>query len=199
MKVATVLTFLCYFGVLTAVPVTTNKRDDELIDYMLKLISKISANDAPSLPANATENGLAQGCRPFTMIFAKGTGEGGNVGDGSSPGPALISEMRKSVGAKNIAVQGIDYVADVDGKKRSNTNCFFSFFAGGDSEGSEKYLKMTNDVAKNCPDTKIIIGGYSQGAQLTHNAAEKFSPAISSKVVAATHLNENSRLPTSLF
>lgn len=174
MKGTTILILLCYFGVLAAVPVKNNKRDNEILGLMIKLISKITGNDGSNLPANATENGLAEGCRPYTLIFAKGTDEGGNVGDGSSPGPALISEVRKAVGAKNIAVQGIDYDATVDG-----------FFVGGDSEGSEKYLKTTNDVAKNCPDTKIVIGGYSQGAQLTHNAAGKFSPATSSKVVAA--------------
>ncbi|RKF76716.1 Cutinase [Golovinomyces cichoracearum] len=167
MKGTTIFTFLCYFGVLVAVPVTNNKGDTDLVNYMLQTFSNITANDVSTLPANATENGLAEGCRPFTMIFAKGTGEGGNVGDGSSPGPALIKEMRKSLGAENIAVQGID------------------FFVGGDIEGSERYLNVTNDAANRCPDTKIIIGGYSQGAQLTHNAAKKFSPATMSKVVAA--------------
>ncbi|RKF76883.1 Cutinase [Golovinomyces cichoracearum] len=167
MKGTTIFTFLCYFGILAAVPITNNKRDTDVLDFLLKTISKITGNDDSNLPANATENGLAKGCKPFTMIFAKGTGEGGNVGDGHSPGPALISEMRKSLGAENLAVQGID------------------FFAGGDTKGSKRYLNVANDVAKKCPDTKIIIGGYSQGAQLTHNAAKKFSPATMSKVVAA--------------
>lgn len=125
-------------------------------------------------PKNATEDGLTGPCKPITMIFAKGTGENGNVGDGNSPGPALIAQIRKIHGAENIAVQGVAYDADVKG-----------YLLGGDAEGSERFLNLTNQASVKCPDTRIVLGGYSQGAQVMHNAAENFSPEVTSRVDAA--------------
>ncbi|KAI0999495.1 hypothetical protein K3495_g8701 [Podosphaera aphanis] len=122
---------------------------------------------------NDTENGLSGSCKAVTMIFAKGTGESGNVGDGRSPGPVWIEEMRSSIGEANIAVQGVDYSASI-----------FGYLVGGDPKGSARFLELTNKAAIKCPKTKIILGGYSQGAQLAHNAALKFSETVMARVSA---------------
>jgi len=125
-------------------------------------------------PANATEDGVSGPCKPITMIFAKGTGENGNVGDGASPGPALAAKVREIHGADNVAVQGVAYAADVKG-----------YLLGGDAEGSERFLSLANEAVIKCPNTRLVVGGYSQGAQLAHNAADKFSPELTSRIDAA--------------
>lgn len=136
-------------------------------------INKASFFNPTALPANATENGLTGSCKPIILIFAKGTGENGNVGDGSSPGPAWFSELRNAIGEDKIAVQGVQYEADV-----------FGYLVGGDPEGSQNYLTITNQAVTQCPDSKIVIGGYSQGAQITHNAAQLYSPLVTSRIAA---------------
>lgn len=73
-----------------------------------------------------TENDLLdgkKGCTEFTVIFARGTTESGNVG--TSTGPPFFAALKKEVGAENVAVQGVDYPADIPG-----------FLAGGSPEGS---------------------------------------------------------------
>jgi cutinase len=36
-----------------------------------------------------------------------------------------------------------------------------------------------------CPNTKVIMSGYSQGGQLVHNAAEQLPADVTSRVAAA--------------
>lgn len=35
-----------------------------------------------------------------------------------------------------------------------------------------------------CPDTKLVLGGYSQGGQLVHNAADLISSEVTDFVAA---------------
>ncbi|KAI1004045.1 hypothetical protein K3495_g4166 [Podosphaera aphanis] len=123
---------------------------------------------------NDTENGFSGPCKSVSLIFAKGTGETGNIGAGSSPGPAWIQQMRYSLGEENIAVQGVNYSGTLSG-----------YLKGGSRKGSIKFLDLTTEVTARCPDTKIILGGYSQGAMLAHNAALQFSDAIVARISAA--------------
>lgn len=70
-----------------------------------------------------TENGLSGPCKSYTVIFARGTTEPGNVG--TLAGPPFFQALASLVGAGNLAVQGVDYPATVAG-----------FLEGGDPAGS---------------------------------------------------------------
>ncbi|KAF3938872.1 Cutinase [Dactylella cylindrospora] len=102
----------------------------------------ISARQS-SITRNDIQNGL---CKPFTLIFARGTTELGNLG--GIVGPPLVSELQKILpgGSSALAVQGVNYPANVAG-----------FLAGGDSQGSSD---MADFAAKSCAATKIILAGY---------------------------------------
>lgn len=164
-------------------PIASNNVTSLQIESMQRISDYHQSMQTPGVPENATEDGLSGPCKPITMIFAKGTGENGNVGDGSSPGPALIAQIRKTHGAENVAVQGVPYDALVEG-----------YLLGGDSTGSERFLNLTNQASVNCPNTRLVIGGYSQGAQLAHNAAGKFSPEVTSRVDAAVVFGDPKKL-----
>jgi cutinase len=71
-----------------------------------------------------TYNGLGGPCTEYTLIFARGTTEPGNVG--ILVGPPLISAITSIVGASALTVQGVNnYAATVDG-----------YLEGGDPAGS---------------------------------------------------------------
>lgn len=74
--------------------------------------------------AGDTENGLSGPCKAYTVIFARGTTETGNVG--TIAGPPFFQALASRVGSGNLAVQGVNYPADVAG-----------FLAGGDPAGSQ--------------------------------------------------------------
>jgi cutinase len=46
----------------------------------------------------------------MTIIFARGTGEMGNVGTVS--GPPMFKAIRQKLGNDRVTVQGVDYAAD---------------------------------------------------------------------------------------
>jgi len=70
-----------------------------------------------------TYDDLSGGCKPYTIVFARGTLELGNVG--VLVGPPFFQALKDRLGAANVAVQGIKYDADIDG-----------YFEGGDPAGS---------------------------------------------------------------
>lgn len=58
------------------------------------------------------------------------------------------------------------------------------YLIGGSTSGSATYLSTINQASTQCPSTKIVLGGYSQGAQILHNAAEKLTAAVTAKIAA---------------
>jgi len=90
---------------------------------LIGVVSSAPAEKRQNL-GGSTQNGLENGgCKAVTVVFARGTTEGGNVG--RVAGPPFFQALSKQVGAGNLAVQGVDYPANVAG-----------FLAGGDAAGS---------------------------------------------------------------
>ncbi|KAL2214515.1 cutinase [Sarocladium strictum] len=126
--------------------------------------------------SSSTYNQLIDGtpCRPVTMIYARGTTQAGNVGDSAAVGPVFFNNLASRIGLSNLAVQGVSYPASIAG-----------YLAGGDAAGSRTMAELITRAASQCPNTKIVISGYSQGAQLVHNAAGMLSSAVTNRVTAA--------------
>ncbi|OJJ31632.1 hypothetical protein ASPWEDRAFT_698165 [Aspergillus wentii DTO 134E9] len=109
-----------------------------------------------------TENGVTQnkGCQPLTFIFARGTTELGNMG--SVVGPPVAKQL-SSLTNNKVTVQGVDYPADAAGNVSMG------------SSGGPQMAKLVKQALQQCPDTKVVLGGYSQGSMVVHNAANSLS------------------------
>ncbi|CAI7586179.1 unnamed protein product [Penicillium viridicatum] len=107
---------------------------------------------------SSTENGVTQndGCKEYTFIFARGTTEMGNMG--SVIGPPLAKQLNSLTGDK-VTVQGVDYPADAAGN------------AAMGGTGGPTMAKLVKQALSQCPKTKVLLGGYSQGAMVVHKAA----------------------------
>lgn len=99
---------------------------------------------------SSTQNDVTNGgaCKAMTILFARGTTEVGNMG--TIAGPPFVSAVGQMMGAGNVAVQGIEYPANVPG-----------FLAGGDAGGSKLMAQMVGQVRAKCPDTALVMAGYS--------------------------------------
>lgn len=53
------------------------------------------------------------------------------------------------MGPGMLAVQGVEYAADIPG-----------FLAGGDAAGSMSMAKLVSDTLAKCPETKLVMSGY---------------------------------------
>lgn len=121
-----------------------------------------------------TWNQLTDGtpCRPTTIIYARGTDQPGNIGATTSIGVYLMGMLSQLL-KDPMAVQGVDYAANILG-----------FLEGGDPAGAKTMTKLVTQAASQCPNTRIVMVGYSQGAQVLHKAEKNLSAAVASRVVA---------------
>lgn len=74
-------------------------------------------------------------CRDVTVIWARGTGQQGNIGEPTDVGPEFLNDLAALVGTNSLAAQGVNYSADVEG-----------FEEGGDPVGSELMANLTTLV-----------------------------------------------------
>ncbi|MCW2512137.1 MAG: cutinase [Mycobacterium sp.] len=89
----------------------------------------------------------AADCPDIEVVFARGTDEPPGIG---VVGQALVDSLKPLVKGKSIRPYAVKYPASWD----------FLAAASGANDASAR-IQAT---AANCPKTKIILGGYSQGA-----------------------------------
>lgn len=82
---------------------------------------------------------------------------------GTVVGPPLAASMKASFGANNVAIQGVDYAADIVG---AGTGAI----APKDAAGAKNMVAMVMKVAAACPNSKVVLSGYSQGAEQVRGA-----------------------------
>jgi cutinase len=91
---------------------------------------------------------VADPCPAIEVVFARGTGEPAGVGGVGQP---FVDSLRSQVGGRSVDVYAVNYPASDD--------YINSVYAGAqDASGHVRYM------AANCPNTRIVLGGYSQGA-----------------------------------
>jgi len=107
----------------------------------------------------ALPSAAAGPCSDVEVVFARGTFEAPGVGD---TGQAFVDALRAKLGAKSVDVYPVNYPASLD----------FATAADGVIDASNK----VRDVAASCPNTKMVLGGYSQGAAVIAYTTEDAVP-----------------------
>ncbi|RFZ71478.1 cutinase [Mycobacterium liflandii] len=103
---------------------------------------------APSITGTAIPSASAADCPDAEVVFARGTSEPPGIG---RVGEAFVDSLRQQTG-KNIGVYAVNYPAS-----RLQLH-------GGD--GANDVISHVKSMASSCPNTKIVLGGYSQGADV---------------------------------
>ncbi|MDT5235587.1 MAG: cutinase [Mycobacterium sp.] len=89
----------------------------------------------------------AQPCPDVEVVFARGTTEDPGVGP---TGQAFVDSLRSRIGTRSMGVYPVDYPATTD----------FPTALSGVRDASA-HVEAT---ARNCPNTNVVLGGFSQGA-----------------------------------
>lgn len=117
-----------------------------------------------------TMNGLDNPvCSEVTLIFARGTTEQGNMGTGV--GQQLAKALRAQY--PSLSVQGVDYPANSEGDTHFGAS------------GGPMMAQLAHEARCKCPDTKIVLTGYSQGARCIHGALGHVDDPVDGNDVAA--------------
>ncbi|WP_375482773.1 cutinase family protein [uncultured Mycobacterium sp.] len=117
---------------------------------------------------NTSNAAFADPCPDSEVVFARGTNEPPGVG---AVGQAFIDSLRSQVRGRSIGVYAVNYPA---------TDAFASssFAGAGDARAH------IENTAANCPATRMLLGGYSQGAGVIDLATDSMPPQVADHVAA---------------
>ncbi|KKC06668.1 cutinase family protein [Mycobacterium nebraskense] len=117
-------------------------------------------SSAPSPSASAAP------CPDVEVVFARGSGEPPGVG---GIGGSFVDALRSQIGSRSLGVYAVNYPASTD---FSNPN-----FPQTVVDGIRDASAHVEATAKNCPNTREVLGGYSQGAALAGYVTSAAVPA----------------------
>jgi cutinase len=106
-----------------------------------------AATAASFTPLNAIPSASATPCPDVEVVFARGTAEAPGLGP---TGEAFVDSLRPRIGPKSLGVYPVDYPATTE----------FPRALDGVRDASARVESMS----ANCPNTNIVLGGFSQGA-----------------------------------
>ena len=87
-------------------------------------------------------------CPDVEVTFARATGEPPGIG---VVGQQFVDALRSQTGGRSVAVYPVNYPASAD-------------FAPSANAGGVDANAHVESMAASCPNTKLVLGGYSQGA-----------------------------------
>lgn len=86
-------------------------------------------------------------CADVEVIFARGTDDTPGLG---TPGAAFANALRNLIGGRSLSTYAVNYPASYD------------FLAAAD--GATDATNRVATMSQQCPTTRLVLGGYSQGA-----------------------------------
>ncbi|WP_006245177.1 cutinase family protein [Mycolicibacterium tusciae] len=129
---------------------TIDRLRSRFITALAAALTASAALLAPALspmPIAGLPTASAQGCPDIEVVFARGTNEDAGLG---VVGGTFVDQLRGKVGGRSVGAYAVNYPATFD---------FLEAAAGAnDASGHIQYMVNT------CPNTRLVLGGYSQGA-----------------------------------
>ena len=111
---------------------------------------------APTAVANAANDS----CANVEVVFARGTFEPAGVG---ATGQAFVDALTARLPGKSVDVYAVNYPASLN--------------FGQATDGIADASNRIQSIAATCPATKIVLGGYSQGAAVAGYTTSSSVPA----------------------
>ena len=110
----------------------------------------------------------ADPCPNVQVLFARGTNE--PVGMGFT-GQAFANSLTAQLPGKTVAASAVDYPATDD-------------YLRSAAVGADDARAQIQGAIANCPATKLVLGGYSQGAAVTEMATSALPASVADHVAA---------------
>jgi cutinase len=114
------------------------------------------------------DHASAAPCPDVEVVSARGTGEAPGVGYN---GQAFIDALRPKIPGRSLGVYAVIFPNSDD-------------LASSTSAGGEDARAHVQSTVANCPNTKMVLSGYSQGAAVIDLASENLPPEVADHVAA---------------
>ncbi|OBF80548.1 cutinase [Mycobacterium sp. 852002-51163_SCH5372311] len=122
-----------------------NARD--ILRFLGSAVLTISGVGAAALWAPAVPAASAQSCPDVEVVFARGTGDPPGIG---KTGQAFVDNLRPRISGKSMDVYAVNYPASEQWETGLD----------GIRDAGAHIVSMANS----CPQTKMVLSGFSQGA-----------------------------------
>jgi cutinase len=116
---------------------------------------------APAVSGLPIATASAEDCPDIEVVFARGTNDAPGLGN---VGGAFVDSLRGKVGGRSVGAYAVAYPASFD----------FLAAADGANDASAHIQYMVD----NCPNTRLVLGGYSQGAAVIDVISAVPIPAV---------------------
>jgi cutinase len=118
----------------------------------------------------------ADPCSDVAVVFARGTHQDPGLGD---VGQSFVDSLTSQVGGRSVAVYAVNYPANDD-------------YHNSATAGSDDARAHIQDIVASCPNTKIVLGGYSQGSTVIDLATSGMPAPVTDHVAAVALFGEPS-------
>lgn len=130
-------------------------------------------------PPLAVPVASADPCSDIAVVFARGTHQAPGLGD---VGQAFVDSLTSQANGRSVGVYPVNYPANDD-------------YHGSSSAGADDASAHIQDTVASCPNSKIVLGGYSQGSTVIDLASTQLPAPVADHVAAVALFGE----PTSNF
>ena len=118
----------------------------------------------------------ADPCSDVAVVFARGTHQDPGLGD---VGQSFVDSLTSKLGGRSVAVYAVNYPANDD-------------YHNSAKAGSDDASAHIQDTVACCPNTKIVLGGYSQGSTVIDLATSAMPAPVANHVAAVALFGEPS-------
>jgi cutinase len=146
---------------------------------VVRIVGAAAVVMSPLASAPITPTASADPCSDVEVVFARGTHQEPGLGN---IGQAFTDSLTSQVGGKSVGVYAVNYPANDD-------------YHNSASIGSDDASGHIQGTVANCPNTKIVLGGYSQGSTVIDLATQAMPAPVADHVAAVALFGE----PTSQF
>jgi cutinase len=133
----------------------------DLVRRSLLAVAAASLTAAAALVGPVVGTASAEDCPDIEVVFARGTSEAPGLG---LVGGSFVDDLRSKVGGRSVGAYAVNYPASYD----------FLAAANGANDASAHIQYMMGA----CPNTRLVLGGYSQGAAVIDVISAVPIPAI---------------------
>ncbi|ORW87545.1 cutinase [Mycobacterium sp. IEC1808] len=138
-------------------------------------VSAVTAWAALSAPI-AIPVASADPCTDVAVVFARGTHQEPGLGN---MGQAFVDSLTAQLPGRSVSSYAVNYPANDD-------------YHNSASAGSNDASAHIQDVAASCPNTKMVLGGYSQGSTVIDLASQTLPGPVADHVAAVALFGEPS-------
>jgi cutinase len=118
----------------------------------------------------------ADPCSDVAVVFARGTHQDPGLGD---VGQAFVDSLTSQAGGRSVGAYAVNYPANDD-------------YHNSASMGSNDASAHIQDTVASCPNSKIVLGGYSQGSTVIDLATSAMPASVADHVAAVALFGEPS-------